>query len=89
MPAKGTRSGGRDATGAVLKDKRRGQASVHAARSDGEGVGKVPGPATAHGDRARAADGMTRDMEQGKGKGTGRTRRGASRAQRRAAMERM
>ena len=71
------------------KDKRRGQAWAHAARSEGEGVGQAPRPAAAERDGARAADGTTRDKGQGKGKGTGRTRRGASRAPRRAATERM
>ena len=52
-------------------------------------MGKVPRPAAAEGDRARAADGTTRDKERGKGKGTGRTRRGTYRAPRRAATERM
>ena len=71
------------------KGKRRGQGWVHAARSEGEGVGKAPKPAVAERGRTRAAGGTTRDTERGKGKGTGRTRRDASRAPRRAATERM
>ena len=71
------------------KDKRRGQAWPHAARSEGKGVGKAPRKVAAGGDGARVADGTTRDTEQGKGKGTGRTRRGTSRAQRQAATEHM
>ena len=70
-------------------DTRRGQARAHAARSEGESAGKAPRPAAAEGDRVRAADGATRDREPGRGKGRGRTRRGASRAPRRAATERM
>ena len=89
MPAKGTRSGEREATGGVPKDKRRGQPWAHAARSEGDGVGKAPRPAAAEGDRVLAADATTRDTEEGKGKGTGRTHTGASRAPRRAATEHM
>ena len=55
----------------------------------GEGVGKAPKPAAAETGRARAAGGTTRHTERGKGKGTQRTRRDASRAPRRAATERM
>ena len=63
------RSGGLEATGGVPSDKRRGQAWVHAARSEGERAAKVPRPAAAEGDRARAADGRrgTRSPEKGKG----------------------
>ena len=71
------------------RDKRKGQAWAHAARSEGESTGRVPRRAAVEGDRARAADGTTRDKEPGKGKGTGGTRRGASRAPKRAAMERL
>ena len=71
------------------REERRGQAWAHAARSEGESADKVPRPAAAEGDRARAAGGTTQDKEPGKGTGTGGARRGASRAPRRAATERM
>ena len=89
VPATGARSGGQEATGGVPRDKCRGQEWAHAARSEDESADKVPRPAAAEGDRARAADGMTRDKELGKSKGTGRTRRSASRAPRKAAGKRM
>ena len=82
MPATGARSGGRAATRGFPKDKRSGQAWAHATRSEGEIVGRVPRPAAAEGNGARAADSTMRDVEQGKGKGT-------SMAPRRAATERM
>ena len=89
MPATGARSGGREATGGVPRDKSRGQAWAHAARSEGGSADKVPRPAAAEGDRAWAAGGTTQDKELGKGTGTRRARRGASRAPKRAATERM
>ena len=71
------------------RDKRRGQAWAHAARSEGESADKVPRPAAAEGDRARAAGGTKQDKKPGKGTGTRRAPRGASRTPRRAATERM
>ena len=71
------------------RDTRRGRARVHAARSKGAEAGEAPRPAAAEGDRARAADGATRAREPGRDQGTGRARRGASRAPRRAATGRM
>ena len=82
-------AGDREATGGVPRDTHRGRASVHTARSKGEGAGMVPRPAAAEGGRARAADSTMRGKEQGKDRSTGRTRRGASRAPRRAATKRM
>ena len=67
----------------------RGRARAHAARSKGANTGEAPRPAAAEGDRARAVDGVTRGREPGRGQGTGRARRGAGRAPRRAATERM
>ena len=71
------------------RDTRRGRARAHEARSEGENAGKAPRPAAAEGDRARAADGATLGRRPGMGQGTGRTRRGASKAPVRAATERM
>ena len=71
------------------RDKRRWQAWAQAAGSEGESADNVPRPAAVEGDRARAADGTAQDKEPRKGKGTGRARRGASRAPRQAATERM
>ena len=85
----GARGVGQEATGGVPRDKRRGQAWEHAARCEGESADKVPTPAAAEQDRAWAAGGTTQDKEPGKGTGTGRARRGASRAPRWAATERM
>ena len=60
-----------------------------AGRSEGGSAGKVPRLAAVEGDRGRAADVTMRDKEHGQGKGTEKTRRGASRAPRRAATGRM
>ena len=68
VPATEARSGGQEATGGVTRDKRRGQAWAHAARSEGEGVGKVLRPAAAEGDRACSG---RHDAGQGAGKGQG------------------
>ena len=71
------------------RDTRRGQARAQAARSEGENAGKAPRPAAAEGDGARAADVATRGREPGRGQGTGRTRRGWSKAPRLVATESM
>ena len=73
----------------VPRYTRRGRARAHAAKSKGAKAGEAPRPAAAEGDRARAADGATRGREPGRDQGTGRARRGASRAPGRAATERM
>ena len=65
------RSGGREATGGVPKDERRGQASAQAVRSEGEGGGKAPRPANA-GDRAGKGQGHGKDTVAG-GSTRGRT----------------
>ena len=89
VPATRARSGGQEATGEVPRGTRRGRAGAHTARSEGANADGALRPAAAGGDRARAADIATQGREPGRGQGTKRARRGASRAPRRAPTGRM
>ena len=80
MPATGAQSGRQEATGEVPRGTCRGGGRAHAARSKGANTDGAPRSAAGEGDRARAADDATQGREPGRSQGTGRARKGASRA---------